>query len=347
MSSAVDVQRMHDSIIRLPEQLTSAWQATRSIRVPASYRDVHHVVVAGMGGSGLAGDIVRSAFADTLAVPLVVVNDYHLPAFAGSKTFVVVASFSGDTEESVAVYREARARRAKRAVITSGGALARMAKDDGVCRYIFDPIANPSGRPRVGGGYMLGGLLGLLQRAELLSLGNEEMTRALKLVTAVATSYGETIPISKNPAKALARELLGKMPVLVSGAAWAGNIHAWANSFNETAKTFSASFTLPELNHHLLEGLGHPREAKRLLRWVGVRPKSGVMEARYTLTKKIVERQGMRWIEAPLIATAKLAQVFELLLLGNIVCYYLALENRENPSPNPWVDYFKKQLAKK
>ncbi len=346
MSFTIDVQRMHDSIFRLPEQLERAWGQGRTLRIPTSYRSVEHVVVAGMGGSGLAGHIVQSSFADSLAAPLFVLNGDRLPAFVNAKTLVIVVSFSGQTEESLSVYREARARRSKRAAITSGGTLGRYAKEDGVPLYRFDPVANPSGRPRVGGGYLLGGLLSILGGAGILAIGKQEMERALARCKMSAVGLSQATPLAKNPAKQLARELVGRLPVLIGSLEYSGNLHAWANSLNETAKTFSAYFTLPELNHHLLEGLSHPREAKRLLRFVGVRPAGGRLERRYELTRRIALKHGLRWIESPLSSSTKLAAVFELLLLGNFVAYYLALENQENPSPNPWVDYFKRQLAK-
>lgn len=337
---------MHDAIASLPEHCKAAWQATQSIRVPASWQDTTSVVLSGMGGSGLAGHVLASTFAESLSVPAVVLNDYHLPAFVGARTLVIALSYSGETEETLAVYREARARRCRRVVLTTGGILSRYAKEDGVPRYVFPVLLSSSQWPRIAGGSLFVGLLGMLSRIGLITIGNKEMDRALEHVKAVTAKNVESVSLAKNPAKSLARELVGRIPVLVGEAHRAGSLHVWANCFHETAKTFSARHVLPELNHHLLEGLGHPREARRFLRWVGIAPKSGALLRRYQLTKKIVEKHGMRWIEAPLEDGSKLEQVLELLSLSYFSSFYLGLENRENPSLTPWVDYFKKQLAK-
>lgn len=337
---------MHDAIAALPEHCKAAWEATRAIRIPHSWQDTTSVLIAGMGGSGLAGHIVSSAFADSLAVPTVILNDYHLPAFVGAKTLVIAVSYSGETEETLTAYREARARRARRAVLTTGGTLLRYAKEDGAIRYVFPFLQSPSQWPRIAGGYLFVGLLGILSRVGLLTIGQKEMERALFRISTVNASNIMGSPLGRNPAKSLARELVGRIPVLIGSAEYAGNLHVWANCFNETAKTFSAWFTLPELNHHLLEGLGHPRESRRLLRWVGVEPSSGVMRTRYRLTKKIIEQHRMRWIDIRLTGKSKLEQSLELLSLSYFSSYYLGLEHRENPSLTPWVDYFKRRLAK-
>ncbi len=341
-----DIQKMHDSIAGLPAQCETAWKAGSAIRVPASWSDTQHVVLAGMGGSGLAGHIVASSFADTLAVPVVLLNDYHLPAFVGQKTLVGCLSYSGNTEETLSVYREARARRTRRIVLTTGGTLARYAKEDGVPCYFFPVLLSSSLWPRIAGGYLLTGLLGMLSRVGLLTIGSKEFERALAHLRRVTAENVQSVPLGRNRSKTIARELVGRIPVVVGSADRAGNLHVWRNCFNETAKTFSCWFALPELNHHLLEGLGHPREARRLLRWVGVEPKGSVLRLRYRLTKKIVEKHGMRWIDVGLAGSSTLEQILELLCLSYFSCLYLGIEQGENPSPTPWVDYFKKQLER-
>lgn len=346
MPPTTDIQKMHDAIAALPTHCEAAWEATRAIRIPASWQDTTSVLLSGMGGSGLAGHVVASSFADSLAVPVLVLNDYHLPAFVGTKTLVIALSYSGQTEETLATYREARARKCRRAVITTGGILARYAKEDGVPRYIFSPLFSSSQWPRIAGGHLLTGLLGLLSRAGLLTISSKEFERALSHVRTVTAGNIQSVPLSRNRAKTIARELVGRIPVVVGPADRAGNLHTWRNCFHETAKTFSAWFALPELNHHLLEGLGHPREARRLLRWVGIEPKGSVLRLRYRLTKKIVENNGMRWIDVGLTGSSKLEQILELLSLSYFSSYYLGIEQRENPSPTPWVDYFKRQLER-
>src|SRR3990172_8811312 len=101
-----DRSGMLEAIASLPAQLREGWARTRGLTLPASHRGAHSVAVLGMGGSAIAGDLVRGVFAERLRVPLITIRDYELPAFAGPGTLVVASSYSGATEETIAALLE-------------------------------------------------------------------------------------------------------------------------------------------------------------------------------------------------------------------------------------------------
>lgn len=153
---------------------------------------------------------------------------------------------------------------------------------------------------------------------------------------------------SDNPAKRLAHELKNKMPILTTSEHLAGAAHAVKNQLNESAKTFALLFDIPELNHHLMEGLRNPAKAKEY--WQFLFFESDLFEARvksrYPITKKVLDKNEVGYSSYKLSSKTKLAQVFELLALGSYLQYYLAALYEIDPLPIPWVDYFKKELEK-
>src|SRR3970282_1935268 len=126
-----DRSGMLEAIASLPAQLRDGWARTRGLTLPASHRGAHSVAVLGMGGSAIAGDLVRGVFAERLRLPLITVRDYELPAFAGPGTLVVASSYSGATEETIAALTTALERKCPVAIITTGGPLLRVGRRAG------------------------------------------------------------------------------------------------------------------------------------------------------------------------------------------------------------------------
>src|SRR3989304_3561187 len=142
---------MLEAIASLPAQLRDGWARTRGLTLPASHRGAHSVAVLGMGGSAIAGDLVRGVFAERLRVPLITIRDYELPAFAGPGTLVVASSYSGATEETIAAPPPARERKCPVAIITTGGPLLEVAR-----RAELPHLTFPGrGQPRASGGSFL------------------------------------------------------------------------------------------------------------------------------------------------------------------------------------------------
>ncbi|RJR29774.1 hypothetical protein C4564_01690 [Candidatus Microgenomates bacterium] len=331
------------SVEALYKQCEQAWSEARKVELPKEYANVQNIVVCGMGASWIGAHIIQSFFADELSIPLTILHDYQLPAFVGKKTLVIASSYSGTTEETVSALHGANKKGARIITISSGGTLLEFSREHRLPNYTFEATHNPADSPRLGLGYSMTALLALFVNLNFITITHEEMSAAinhLKMRTA------ELMPESeKNEAKTMAQAFTAHIPILVSGSFLYGNAHLFSNQFNETAKTFATYMHLPELNHHLMEGLGHPESVKKLkFLFLETLFDDELIQKRFAVTKEVVEKNGIKHLSYKARGATKIVQAFDLVLFGSFVTYYLAMLHDENPTPNPWVDYFKKRL---
>ena len=343
----LDLSNVLGSVEKLPDQIEDAWSATKQIKVPPAYKQVKQIVVSGMGGSALGAKVIRTLYKSSLKVPFEVINHYELPAYVGSDTLVVLSSYSGTTEETLASAEDAKKRGAKLAVICAGGKLAEFAKKEECPAYIIDPKYNPSNQPRMAIGYSVFGQLGLFHAMGLIELGDDDVA---KVVALLRTNAKNLVPesVDHNTAKFLAYAAVDKMLVLISAEHLEGAAHAFNNQLNENAKNLTAEALIPELNHHYLESLSSPKHMKDSVLFFFI--DSGLyhprVQARFPITLDVVEKNGFHGEMIRAVAKTKLEQVWEIIQLGAYTNFYLAMLNGINPAPIPWVDYFKEQLAK-
>ena len=345
----MDPSNVYGSIAKLADQAKQAWNEIGSLTFPASYRRATALVVSGMGGSSIGAHLVQAVYRDWLLVPFVLSNDYHLPNFVGKKTLVVLSSYSGGTEEVLMAAEEALEKKAMITGITTGGGLADFLREHGLTGYVFEARHNPAGQPRLAMGYSVVGQAALFAKLGYISIAKGEIEKLFSLLEGGEKRYGIAVPLEKNPAKLLAQKCFEKIPVLVAAAHTEGAAHIFANQLNESSKTYSEYRVIPELNHHLMEGLSHPHALKENLLFVlfsstiyGER-----IQARFQITREVVEKNGLLTQEVALAEDTPLLQAFELVLLGSYLNYYLAILNGVDPQPIPWVSYFKKKLQER
>lgn len=335
------------SVEKLPDQIEDAWKITSTMQAPAGYNQVNNIVVSGMGGSALGAHVIKTLYKDELRVPLEVVNHYTLPGYVNEHTLVVLSSYSGSTEETLVAAEQAKHLGAKFAVITSGGKLAAFAKETGCPAYIINPTFNPSNQPRMAIGYSVFGQLGLFATLGIIIIANEDVANVVSMLRKNAAGLAPE-SIESNTAKFLAYSAVDKMLVLVASEHLEGAAHVLNNQLNENAKNFTDYLTLPELNHHDMEGLSFPKHMKDdvLFFFFNSALYHPRVRARYPLTLEVIEKNGYHGETIQAMASTKLEQVWEMIQLGAYTNFYLAMLNGIDPSPIPWVDYFKEQLAK-
>lgn len=335
----LDPKNVLGSTALFASQCEQIWQEGKKIAFDSSFKNVWNIVISGMGGSAYGGYVIRALFKDSLKVPLISNNDYHLPYFVNNKSLVIVSSYSGSTEESLASFEEAKQRGTKITGITSGGQLKESLDKIGASYLLFDPKFNPSGQPRLGTGYMVVGLMTLLKNLNLISIARGEIENA---IIQLKTSENPT----QQKAIEYAKKLKGYIPVIFSADFLNGNAHIIRNQFNETSKTFSAFEDLPELNHHLMEGLKNPKDKKLKIIFLASNLYPEEYKKRVKLTQDVVRKNGIDFIEYKAIGKTKLAQTLNVLSFGGYLTLYLALLYKQDPSVIPWVDYFKEQLKR-
>lgn len=344
LRARLDPDGVGQALALTAEQAASAWKAGLAIRVPQGARSV---VIAGMGGSALGPHIVTSALSAKLRVPVRVVNGYNLPGDVDHNTLVMLSSYSGTTEETLTALKVARSRKAKLVGICAGGPLAAALARLKAPTLVFDSRFNPGNRPRLGLGYSVFGVAALLSRAKALTLSTVEVSDAIQALRNTVRTVSPDVPALRNVAKRLAAQLVNKA-ILWSGAEHLeGTVHAVTNMTNETGKHLAFWQPIPELNHHFMEGLGFPKTSVQHLAAVLVRSNlyTPRVAARFPLTADVFRKNGVAVEELKLTERAPLSQAMELLMLGGHTAYFLAMAHRVNPSPNPWVDHFKKALG--
>ncbi|MFH2118252.1 MAG: bifunctional phosphoglucose/phosphomannose isomerase [Candidatus Paceibacterota bacterium] len=343
----LDKSNMLGSIEALADQVRHAWETIQLIKFPSS-GNIYNVVVAGMGGSALGADVFKHLYADQLPEPFEIYNGYNLPAYVDNETLVILSSYSGGTEETLSCAAQAKEMGAQVAVITAGGKLAEIAEQENYPTFLIDPVHNPSNQPRMAIGYAITGLIGLLVKAGLLELTDTEIEEVITTIIRTAEKLGPETAQDDNQAKILAFTSLERRPILVASEFLVGAAHAATNQFNENAKIFADFKVVPELNHHLMEGLRFP--GSNALSHVFLFFNSSLYLARnqkrMKLTQEIVEQNHIDTLAVDLQASTKLTQVFELITLMAYANFYVAILEGIDPSPIPFVDQFKEELGK-
>lgn len=346
---ALDPQDMMGLVLAFPQQCREGYTiGQQAWREPAGAATIRQVVVTGLGGSAIGGDLARCLMDEYGAVPLIVNRDYTLPRYVGPETLVLAVSYSGNTEETLAAYAEAKAEGAQRAVITSGGKIGAQAVADGV------PIAVvPGGQPpRSATGYLFFPMIAYLARCGLLDRDlSADIEETLAQLERMAGALGPDVPAAQNPAKRLAVALYEKLPVIYGSQGYRGAVaYRWKSQINENAKEAAFANVLPEQNHNeILAWTLAQRQAQNwsvvLLRDPQEAAVSPRIARRAEVTKELIATEAdvhEVWAEG----RSLLARMFHLIYFGDFVSVYLAYLNGICPTVIAAIDHLKAELAK-
>ncbi|KKU09854.1 MAG: Bifunctional phosphoglucose/phosphomannose isomerase [Candidatus Woesebacteria bacterium GW2011_GWB1_45_5] len=300
-----------------------------------------------MGGSSLAGRIIAGAFEDKFTFPITVHNDYNLPAWADSNTLLIANSYSGNTEETISSITIAQDKGIEILGIATGGIMGDMIAQKQIKGVVLRPSTNPPKFPKSALGVSLGALLGVVSKSGLVQFSAGDFEKMVGEIDGIRTSWLPESPKAGNTAKSTAEWLRGAVPVLFASRPVLGGLHAGRNVINEIGRTFSAFFDLPELNHHLVEALSYPKEAKSLMKYLlftsTLAPDR--VKVRYGVTERLFIDQGLNIKRIELKGTSSLSQSIELAHFCGWVAYYLSLLNNEDPGPEPWIIKLKEALS--
>jgi glucose/mannose-6-phosphate isomerase len=338
--AAVDASGQLDDVLNLPEQLRDAlWRVESAGLEP--YDSPGGLIIAGMGGSAIGGTLARAVLGDRASRSIVSMRGYELPAWATPDTTVLCASYSGNTEETLAVYEAAGALGSHRLVATTGGKLASAAAADGV-----PVIPIPGGfQPRAAVGYSL---VVALEAAALCGAGER-----LHAEIDVAAAHAEELVTVWGPdgaedslAKSLARGLHGTI-VQIAGAGLTGPVaYRWKTQINENAKLPAFASELPELDHNEIEGWdgasGLGRFSAVFLDDSDLHPR---VRQRLDLTRGLIASHAAATYRIEPVGATATERLVSLVLLGDLVSVYLAVLRGVDPGPIVTMDRLKKMLA--
>ena len=301
------------------------------------------LAVGAMGGSAIAADLTAALYRDRLPRPLLVVRDYEFPAAVGADALVLLASYSGNTEETLALAENARARGIEWRALTTGGRLAEAASRAGAeCRGL--PTGMPPRAAIYGSWVALTRLVAALGWVESPDAAWREAAEALD---AGVAAWGLATPEADNPAKQLARGLGRGMVFLHASQRLEPLVTRWRNQLNENAKLLAHSTVVPELDHNEVVGWEQPGGIASHIVVVLLRDgfEPPPHEARLVLTAEYLRRQGVPVFEPAPPAGGPLARLASLVLLGDYVSFYRAILNGVDPTPIRSLDEFKHRLS--
>ena len=340
----LDPSRLRDRIGGLPRQCLQAWEKGLSFSLPPSYREARNVIVAGVGGSAIGGELMADLISKEGSPLVTVCRDYHLPPYLSHDSLVIASSYSGNTEETVAAFEEALERGAKVVAVTTGGRLLHLAERAGVPVFRVDY----EGEPRTALGYSFLVPLAMLQNLGLSPSSDEAVLEATEELFSLGESLSPETPTHDNPAKELAVTLHGKMIVVFGGGMLCGVARRWKTQFNENAKAWAFVELLPEAGHNAIAGLWWPRPMGRkvcgvLLNSLSLHPR---IKLRYRVIQDLLGTAGVECRTVDGVGQSHLAQILSSVMFGDFTSYYLALLNGEDPSPVPPLDYLKNVLRR-
>ncbi len=338
----LDPGGMLDLVRRLGAMTADGWEAASDLALPLV--SPRAVVVSGMGGSGIGGDILRALLAPIIAAPVITVRDYHLPAFVGRDALVFACSYSGNTEETLAAYQEAHATGAAVVAVTSGGALADLAAADG------HPVVRvpPGLPPRAALPHLLMPMLRVTGRLGIGGVTDPEVREAAAVLGELAVRWGPEAPSSENPAKALAVALEGATPAIyASSPQFEPVAQRWKTQLNENSKVFACWGAFPELNHNETVGWegvlgGHARLHAVILR---DRDEGARNALRVEITRDLSLRKAGGVTDVCSQGNGLLARLLSLVLFGDLVSVYLAVLVGVDPTPVEIITEIKRRLG--
>ncbi|HXH26648.1 MAG TPA: bifunctional phosphoglucose/phosphomannose isomerase [Candidatus Acidoferrum sp.] len=301
-----------------------------------------NVVLAGMGGSALQGEFARTW--PELSVPFMVCKTYTLPKFVDTKTLVIAASFSGNTEEVLSALADAEQKGAKIAVIAHGGKLAELAKQAG---FLFAAVPDCP-QPRMGVFYMYRALIEIFVAAKLVSREKiDELAGMQRLLEAATHNWATSMPADKNPAKQLAEHMVGKTPIIYAGPLMYPAAYKWKIDCNENAKNTSWTGQYSEFNHNEFIGWSsHPIEKPFAVLDLVSHFEHPQILKRFAVTDRLLSGLRPKAVTINAEGSSVLEHLLYLILLGDFATIYLAILNGNNPTPVDLVEKFKVELSK-
>lgn len=347
MLAKYDVSGMLDLIESFPKQAKEAAGIGAKFSLPDTYRTEYaNIVCAGLGGSAIGADIMRSYVADESMTPIFVCRNYTLPNFVGPKSLVIVSSYSGNTEETLSAYKDALGRGARIIAITSGGKVRDMAREDG-----FACLEIPSGfPPRCALGYSFFPLLALMSKIGVIKDKSKEVEETIKVLEDLKNKRtGAAVAESKNIAKKIASDLHDKYGIIYGGQDHIDCVVTrWRGQIAENSKALASSHVFPEMNHNEIVGWENPETMLKRFVVIMLRDRSDHPRTakRMDISKVIIKKKAAGVIEVESSGDSLLARIFSLVYIGDFASYYLAILNKRDPTPVESVTYLKNELAK-
>lgn len=342
----IDQNGMYDLIYQFPSQFEDALEITGGVKLPDwNKNQIRNIVVAGLGGSAIGGDLVRSYLAEKLNIPFFICRNYTLPNFVDESSLVFISSYSGNTEETLSAHDDAQRRKAKILALSSGGKVKEKSLQNQIT-WVNIPKGFP---PRAALGYSFVPILVMLERLGFVQGEKEQIKGTEEFLSSNRSRYRRELPVEENFAKTMALELHKKLPIIYAATDHFDAVSTrWKGQICENAKMLAFNNVFPEFNHNELVGWNILSEYRDDLIVVILRDREDHprIKTRMEIVKGIIEKQGVKVIEVESCGETLLSRIFSLIQLGDFVSFYFSILNEVDPTPVKVIDFLKDKLAK-
>ncbi len=316
--------------------------AKNAERIIVDYPKPSNIVVAGLGGSAIGGDLLKDWAKTQLSVPIEVSREYKLPAYANKKTLVFITSYSGDTEETLSSFLDALKRKCMIYCISSGGAVLKYAQKHKV-PYLQVPSGMP---PRAALPYMLLPLLVYMEKAGLVKGVKEELNEAIPLLEKISQENGPETLTRDNFAKTVATHVGESAPTIYGFGFYRSVAQRFKQQFNENSKSAAKWEFFPELDHNEVVGWEGRGEQCKYFSIIFIRDSAepAEIESRIETTKQIMEQRGLVMFDLEVQGKSVLAKMLSTILVGDFTSVYLAVLHGVDPTPVRTINTLKDTL---
>lgn len=338
----IDISNMHEAIYAFPDQMEQAKAIGESISLSKNYESLNGIVVAGMGGSAIGGDVTRVLASGELKVPLLVSRDYTVPNWVNRNSLVICSSYSGNTEETLSAFEDAISKNAQIIGISTGGTLTQKLQENEL-----DLVGIPNGlQPRAALAFSFIPMLYILHAIGFI---NDDFKSSLKKsiihLKTQRDMWGSDE--SANFAHDIARKIHNTIPILYSDSDLS-EVAAirFKGQLNENAKLHAWCSRLPELNHNEIVGWENNKDLLRQISlvWIADQNSHSRTKSRREITRTIVGSLSANDIILESEQGSGVEQLLHLIHLGDWISYWCALEHGTDPTPVVKIDLLKKTL---
>ena len=342
----LDSEDVLGAVERFADQCREGWEIGRATTGLPLAEGIDSIVVLGMGGSGVSGDVIKTIVEPRLPIPFRVIKSYGpLPEWIGRNTMVFAVSYSGSTEETVAALEEAHTRGSRAVAISSGGPLADMAREYGLAH-----VRIPTGlQPRASLGYLTLPILAVLVQTGLVPDMRQDMEEAIEVLGEMASRCHRKRPTDENPAKQLAAKIQGRVPVVYGGTGvGATAAYRFKCDLNEYGKTPAFWHELPELDHNEIVGWNQLSDLTRssfALVFLRDRAEHDRIGLRFDITRSLIERNVAEITEVWAEGDGVVARLLSLIFITQLAAIYVGLGYGVDPGPVEVIQRLKSELS--
>tara|TARA_Y100001970_G_scaffold87966_1_gene111039 strand:- start:2749 stop:3786 length:1038 start_codon:yes stop_codon:yes gene_type:complete len=339
----IDKDNMYESIWNFPENIIEAIGLSESIILMNEYSDINKIVVAGMGGSAIGGDVVQSLVGDEIKIPYFVVRGYNIPAWVDSTTLVICSSYSGNTEETIEIFEKAKSVGAKICAITTGGRLEKLCDS-----YNLDRIIIPSGlQPRAALSFSFIPILFVLLKLDIISSKFLEwLESSTELIKKNRKIYSKKN--DDNPAWVLAKKIFNKIPIIYADSDFLNTIAVRIKGqICENGKILAYHNIFPEMNHNEIVGWEKNSELFKsyFIIWIFDKKMNERNIVRQQIVMDMLNKIGVDQFKLEVTGNNFEERFLLLIHCGDWLSYWCAILNKIDPSPVKNINILKNKLS--